>query len=111
MAISIEVSRRDIGRAWKKFYPWPESYTRYIQYVWSRCQANICLFSPIHFDTAGDTIPAEDWNIAANKVIEDYSLPPFGTFVSYALVDTAAGGLGCDASGPGGPAAAGMRQG
>lgn len=75
----IEVARRDIGRAWKKFYPWPESYTRYIEYVWSRYQANICLFSPIHYDTAGDTIPAADWNIAANKVIEDYGPPPFGT--------------------------------
>jgi len=24
----IEVARRDIGQAWKKFYPWPESYSR-----------------------------------------------------------------------------------
>jgi hypothetical protein len=75
----MEVSRRDIGYAWKKFYDWPDSYVRYIQYVWSRYQANICLFSPIHFDTSGSTIPAEEWNQAANTVIDKYGRPPFGT--------------------------------
>ena len=75
----IEVARRDIGQAWKKFYPWPDSYTRYIQYVWSRNQANICLFSPIHLDTPAQSIPPEDWNLAANQVIEKYGRPPFGT--------------------------------
>ncbi len=75
----IEVARRDIGQVWKKYYPWPASYTRYIQYVWSRYQANICLLSPIHFDTPAQSISAEDWNQAANKVIDDYGRPPFGT--------------------------------
>jgi hypothetical protein len=78
----IEVARRDIGQAWKKYYDWPESYTRYIQYVWSRYQANICFFSPIHFDSPGATVSAEDWNAAANRVIEKYGPPPFGTLVS-----------------------------
>jgi hypothetical protein len=75
----MEVSRRDIGYGWKKFYDWPDSYVRYIQYIWSRYQANICLFSPIHFDTSGSTIPAKDWNRAANRVIDKYGPPPFGT--------------------------------
>jgi hypothetical protein len=75
----IEVARRDIGQAWKKYYPWPESYVRYIQYIWSRYQANICLFSPIHFDYDKETIPADDWNAAANRVIDEYGHPPFGT--------------------------------
>jgi hypothetical protein len=75
----IEVSRRDIGQGWKKYYQWPRSYTRYIQYIWSRYQANICLFSPIHLDWTGLTIPAEDWNLAANQIIEKYGHPPFGT--------------------------------
>jgi hypothetical protein len=75
----IEVARRDIGQAWKKYYPWPESYTRYIQYIYSRYQANVCLFSPIHFDSSNGTIPADDWNNAANKVIDLYGAPPFGT--------------------------------
>jgi hypothetical protein len=75
----IEVSRRDIGQCWKKYYDWPDSYTRYIQYIWSRYQANICLFSPIHFDTPAQSIGAADWNEAANRVIEKYGPPPFGT--------------------------------
>ncbi len=78
----IEVARRDIGQAWKKYYEWPASYTRYIQYIWSRYQANICFFSPIHFDYAGATVPARDWNAAANAVMEKYGPPPFGTLVS-----------------------------
>ncbi len=78
----IEVARRDIGQAWKKYYEWPQSYTRYIQYIWSRYQANICFFSPIHFDYAGASVPAEDWNAAANAVIEKHGPPPFGTLVS-----------------------------
>jgi hypothetical protein len=78
----IEVARRDIGQAWKKYYDWPESYSRYIQYIWSRYQADICLFSPIHFDYSGATVPAESWNTAANAVIEKYGPPPFGTLVS-----------------------------
>jgi hypothetical protein len=75
----IEVARRDIGQVWKKHYPWPQSYARYVQYVWSRCQANICLLSPIHSDTPAKSIPLEDWNAAANLVIEKYRPPPFGT--------------------------------
>jgi hypothetical protein len=78
----IEVARRDIGQAWKKYHSWPDSYTRYIQYIWSRYQANICFFSPIHFDSPGATIEAADWNAAANAVIDRYGPPPFGTLVS-----------------------------
>ncbi len=75
----IEVARRDIGQAWKRFYPWPESYTRYIQYIWSRYQGNICLLSPIHLDSESQSIPPADWNAAANAVIDKYGPPPFGT--------------------------------
>jgi hypothetical protein len=75
----IEVARRDIGQAWKQYYAWPDSYVRYIQYIWSRYQANICLFSPIHLDSTGQTIPASEWNDVANKVVDTYGPPPFGT--------------------------------
>jgi len=75
----IEVARRDIGQGWKAHYPWPDSYVRYIQYIWSRYQVEICLFSPIHLDTPAQSISVEDWNVAANKVVEVYGFPPFGT--------------------------------
>ena len=42
----IEVARRDTGQVWKKYHSWPDSYARYIQYVWSRYQANNTVFSP-----------------------------------------------------------------
>ncbi|MHC4528596.1 MAG: apiosidase-like domain-containing protein [Planctomycetota bacterium] len=74
----IEVARRDIGPAWHKFYQWPDSYARYLQYIWSRYQANICLFSPIHFDSRS-SLAAEHWNVPANMVIDKYGHPPFGT--------------------------------
>ena len=79
MAAFIEVARRDIGQVWRKYYPWPDSYTRYIQYVWSRYQANACLLSPIHFDTPAKSIPAAAWNEAACAVIDTYDPPPFPT--------------------------------
>jgi hypothetical protein len=60
---------------------WPQSYVRYIQYVWSRYQAHIALFSPIHFDTPAESIPSEEWNRAAKAVLEQFGPPPFGTLV------------------------------
>lgn len=78
----IEVSRRDLSMCWKKFYGWPDSYARYIEYVWSRYQANNCVFSPIHFDIDEDTIPASDFNLAVQAVMDKYGPPPYGTLLS-----------------------------
>lgn len=77
--VFIEVSRRDMSMAWKKFYDWPESYARYIQYIYTRYQANICMFSPIHFDTKAYSIPSRELNEAANLVLDKYGPPPFDT--------------------------------
>jgi hypothetical protein len=78
----IEVARRDAIAAWKKYYAWPDSYARYIQYVFSRYQANNCILSPIHFDWMGMTIPSREYNEPANLVIDRYGPPPFGTLLS-----------------------------
>ena len=78
----IEVSRRDASQAWKKYYQWPDSYARYIQYVFARYQANNCLLSPIHFDWHQPSIPSRDFNEPANLVLDKYGPPPFGTLVS-----------------------------
>jgi hypothetical protein len=77
----IEAARRDIGQLWKRYYPWPDSYARYVQYVWARYQANICFYSPIHFDSPALSIPAAEWNRAAMAVRDVYGLPPFGTLL------------------------------
>jgi len=78
----IEVSRRDLSMCWKKYYGWPDSYARYIQYVWARYQANNCVFSPIHFDIDEDTVPASDFNNAVQVVMAKYGPPPYGTLLS-----------------------------
>jgi hypothetical protein len=79
---AIEVARRDATSCWAKYYDWPESYTRYIEYVWSRYQANNCLFSPVHYDYPEMTATTTQLNAAANLVIKKYGAPPFGTLVS-----------------------------
>lgn len=78
----IEVARRDITSCWAQYYNWPDSYSRYIQYVWSRYQANNCLFSPVHYDYPEMTASTRQLNQAANRVIEKYGPPPFGTLAS-----------------------------
>ncbi len=78
----IEVARRDISTAWRTFYEWPASYTRYIQYVFSRYQANNVILSPIHYDWHRMSIPSRAYNEPANLVLEQYGPPPFGTPLS-----------------------------
>ena len=78
----IEVMRRDATAAWGKYYGWPDSYARYIQYIWSRYQANICVYSPIHYDWVGMAMTEEEINAAANLVIERFGPPPFGTLAT-----------------------------
>ena len=78
----IEFSRRDAGQCWQKFYDWPESYSRYVQYMIARYGAHISLLSPIHYDYFEQTIPAEDYNIPINLALERYGKPPFGNLLT-----------------------------
>ena len=77
----IEVARRDASPAWAKFYSWPDSYARYIQYIWTRYQANNCIFSPIHFDWQQVSIPSRAYNAPANAVVAK-GIPAFDTLRS-----------------------------
>ena len=78
----LEVSRRDSGQPWQKYYDWPDSYTRYVQYVFARYQANIMVLSPIHYDSPEGTIPGREYNEPINAVVDRYGRPPFGTLQS-----------------------------
>ncbi len=78
----IEPARRDIGAIWKKYHKWPDSYARYIHYIWSRYGAYNVILSPIHLDYLAQTFLASDWNDAANMVIDRYGPPPFGNMVT-----------------------------
>jgi len=78
----IEVSRRDAGLCWYKYYKWPESYTRFIQYIFSRYQANNTVLSPIHLDIIDETVSPDDYTNAIHYMEKKYGLPPFGTLLS-----------------------------
>jgi hypothetical protein len=78
----IEVARRDMTSCWAKYCSWPDSYSRYVQYIWSRYQANNCLYSPVHYDWPAMTATTKQLNEAANRVIEKWGRPPFGTLAS-----------------------------
>jgi hypothetical protein len=78
----IEVSRRDASLLWSKYYKWPDSYARFIEYVWARCQANNTVLSPIHLDIISESVGPDDYVRAIRMVEEKYGLPPFGTLLS-----------------------------
>ena len=77
----IEVARRDISQAWKKFGGWPQTYTKYVQYVFARYHALNTLLSPIHFDTGIYSIDSREYNEPINACIDRYGMPPFGTLL------------------------------
>jgi hypothetical protein len=78
----IEVSRRDASECWKKYYSWPASSSRFMQYVWSRYQANATVLSPIHLDIIQESITIPDFMDAIDLVMKRFGLPPFGTLLS-----------------------------
>jgi hypothetical protein len=78
----IEVSRRDASLCWMKYYKWPDSYARFIQYIWSRYQANNTVLSPIHLDIISQSVSPDDFTQAIHVVMEKYGPPPFGTLLS-----------------------------
>lgn len=77
----IETARRDVSTVWKKYGVWPQTYTRYIQYIFARYQAYFCLLSPIHFDFKECSIPSREYNEPINLWLTKYGHPPFGTLL------------------------------
>jgi hypothetical protein len=78
----IEVSRRDAGLCWYKYYGWPDSYSRYIQYIFSRYQANNTVLSPVHLDIIDETVSPDDYTAAIRLIEKKYGPPTFGTLLS-----------------------------
>ena len=60
----------------------PKSYARYVQYVFSRYQANNCILSPIHYDWSSMTIPSREYLEPIQVMLDRYGPPPFGTLLS-----------------------------
>ena len=81
ITVFMEALRRDSSKTWKYYYDWPMVYTRYIQYLSARYQANNTIFSPIHYDAKLKSIDSHEFNEPINLMIDLYGAPPFGTLL------------------------------
>jgi hypothetical protein len=78
----LEAWRRDFSSAWSKYCGWPETYIRYLAFLFARYHANNILFSPIHMDTPDSSIPPREYNAPIKTYLARYGAPPFGTMLS-----------------------------
>ncbi len=87
----FESVRRDHGPSWKHYYDWPESFSRYVQYLYSRYGCYNLIFSGVHFDWQFKDfgLDGPTWNEALTHHWRTYGSPPFGQPVtSLATPDT-----------------------
>ena len=78
-----------------KYYGWPDSYARFIQYIWSRYQANNTVLSPIHLDIISETRRPGRLHLAAiESSWRNSDRRPFGTLLSANANPVDAGELG-----------------
>ncbi|MFI3168650.1 MAG: DUF5060 domain-containing protein [Faecalibacterium sp.] len=82
ITIFLECLRRDSSTAMKRYYQWPDTYIRFVRYIFARYHAHNCILSPVHFDCDVLSIEPEEYNAGANEYIERYGKPPFGTLLS-----------------------------
>ena len=90
----LEASRRDVGPSWRKYSAdWPDSYVRYLRYLFARYQATNIIFSPLHLDYYGlpCTLTRQVWREAIDRYYAQYGMPPFGqpvtTNIDYSTLD------------------------
>ena len=76
----IESVRRDNCPAWKAYFDFNESYSRFIQYLISRYGAYNILFSGIHLDWIPKeySLTADEFNEALTYHLNKYGPMPFG---------------------------------
>lgn len=76
----LESVRRDNCPAWKAYFDFNESYSRYIQYLISRYGAYNILFSGIHLDWIPKeySLTADEFNEALTYHLKKFGPMPFG---------------------------------
>jgi hypothetical protein len=76
----LESIRRDNCPAWKAYFDFNESYSRYIQYLISRYGAYNIIFSGIHLDWIPKdySLTADEFNEALTYHLKKYGPLPFG---------------------------------
>jgi hypothetical protein len=76
----IETVRRDTCPAWKAYFDFNDSYSRYVQYLISRYGAYNIIFSGIHLDWIPKeySLTADEFNAALTYHLKKYGPLPFG---------------------------------
>jgi hypothetical protein len=76
----LETVRRDNCPAWKAYFDFNESYSRYVQYLISRYGAYNIIFSGIHLDWIPKeySLSADEFNEALTYHLQKYGPLPFG---------------------------------
>jgi len=76
----LETVRRDHGPSWKRYFDWPGSYIRYVQYIIARYGAYNIIFSGIHLDGIPEhySLSADEFNEALSQHFKIYSGLPYG---------------------------------
>ena len=84
----LETIRRDAAPAWKAYFSFDESFSRFVQYIAARYGAYNFVFSKVHFDIylKDYAITGEEFNQALNYHFNKYGPMPFGQPVT-ALID------------------------
>jgi hypothetical protein len=79
--VLIEAFRRDASELWMKYHSWPQSYARYIEYVWARYQANNTVLSPVHLDIIDESVTVPQFKQSIDYALQTYGPPPFGNLL------------------------------
>ena len=94
--VFLEPTRRDHSMAWMRYYSWPDSWIRFVQYIWRRYGAHNVILSPIHLDYLAASIPAKEYRLVTDQMIEQYGMPPFCQLISANPHETARRNFGDD---------------
>ena len=75
----LETVRRDHGPSWKKYFDWPGSFSRYVQYIIARYGAYNIIFSGIHLDwiPRDFSLSADEFNEALTHHYKKYGGLPY----------------------------------
>jgi hypothetical protein len=76
----LETVRRDHGPSWKRYFDWPGSFSRYVQYIVARYGAFNIIFSGVHLDWIPEhySLSAEEFNQALTHHLDTYGPLPYG---------------------------------
>jgi hypothetical protein len=78
----MEATRRDASLLWFKYYRWPDSYSRFLQYFYSRYQAYNTVLSPVHLDIIDKTVSPGDFVTSIKDVEKRFGPLPFENLLS-----------------------------